>query len=167
MIRLLLALAFVLFTRAAWSAEATPATLERFLNAYQLEPVRAIWVFQLEKEVKSELEKLRATPGLSSETRNAIAKYESAAVAELQRRLTSENLRPRYAAIFGKVFTEEEMQEIARFYESPAGKASVKKRSQVAALIQEQYVGLAQEMSANLASVRKEVLESVQKKAGK
>lgn len=163
----LLVVALVLFTHAALASEATPATLERFLDAYQLEPVREIWAFRLEKEIKAELEKLRATPGLSSATRNAITKYESAAVAELQKRLTSENLRPRYAAIFGKVFTEEEMQEIARFYESPAGKASVKKRGQVAALIQEQFVGLAQEMSANLASVRREVLESVNKQQGK
>ena len=164
---LFLAISLALSNQIVFAAEPTQATLERFLNAYQFEPIREAWAFRLDREVKGELERLRSTPGLSLTARSAIAKYESAAVAELQKRLASENLQPRYAAIFKKVFTEEEMQEITRFYESPAGKASVQKRAQVSALVQEQFVGLAQEVSANLASVRKEVQDSVNKPQGK
>ena len=167
MIRILSALLLALFAHTVHAAEPTPATLERFLNAYQFEPIREAWAFRLDREIKGELEKLRATPGLSLETRSAITKYEAAASIELKKRLTSENLRPRYGAIFKKVFTEAEMQEITRFYESEAGKASVQKRAQVAALIQEQFVGLAQELSVSLAAVRKEVQDSANKPQGK
>jgi hypothetical protein len=82
-------------------------------------------------------------------------------------RLTSANLRPRYAAIFSKVFTDAEMIEIATFYESEAGKASVRKRPQIAALIQEQYAVIGEEFGRNLASAQAELQASVRKSQGK
>jgi hypothetical protein len=163
MIRVVAAAILAVLSLAAAAAEPTQATLERFLNAYQFEPIREAWAFRLDREIRAELTKLKGTPGLNEASRTAIGKYEVAASAELQARLTSANLRPRYAAIFKKVFTEEEMLEITRFYESDAGKASVQKRAQVAALIQEQFTGLAEEMARNLTAVRREVEESVSK----
>ncbi len=159
--KILITIFLAVLSHSAVAAEPTPATLERFLNAYQFEPIREAWAFRLDREIRGELERLKNTSGLNESARTAISKYQTAASAELQRRLTSENLRPRYAAIFKQVFTEAEMLEITRFYESEAGKASVQKRAQVAALIQEQFVSLAQEMATNLASVRKQVQESV------
>lgn len=167
MSRILSVLLLALAAQIANAAEPTQVTLERFLNSYQFEPIREAWAFRLDREIKGELERLRSTPGISPETRSAITKYEAAASAELRKQMTSENLRPRYAAIFKKVYSEAEMQEITRFYESEAGKASVQKRAQVAALIQEQFIGLSQELSASLASARKEVQDSASKPQGK
>jgi len=145
------------------AAEPTDATVERFLNAYQFEPIREAWAFRLDREMKMELARLKATPGLADNARNAIGKYETAASSELQTALSSASLRPRYAAIFKKVFTEEEMLEITRFYESPAGKASVQKRPLISSLIQEQFQSLSEGVARDLAGVRQEVEQAVAK----
>ncbi|WP_457324760.1 DUF2059 domain-containing protein [Roseateles sp. P5_E11] len=157
MTKVLSALLLTLLIQPALAQQPTPQTLERFLNAYQFEPVREAWGYRLDREVKAEIAKWRAKPGITPPLRAAIDKYEAALAAELQRSLSSESLRPRYAAIFGKVFNESEMLEITRFYESPAGKASVAKRPQIAALIQEQFTSIASEMEVNLKGARLEL----------
>jgi hypothetical protein len=145
------------------ASEPKPQTVDRFLDTYQFEPIREAWAFKLERDIKGEIARLRATPGLPDSMRAAIDKYESAVQAELRVQLASNNLRPRYAAIFSKVFSEEEMIEITRFYESEVGKSSVRKRSQIAGLIQQRMGAIADELSKNLSGARAELDEAVKK----
>ena len=161
--RKLLLVLLTAITGAAMAQQPTPQTLDRFLNAYQFEPIRESWAFKLDRDAKAEIAKWYAMPGMTPQLRSAVDKYQATASAELQRQMSSSNLRPRYVAIFGKVFTEQEMQEITRFYESPAGKASVAKRPQIAALIHEQLAAIATEMDANLKGAREQLEEAARK----
>lgn len=159
--RLIVITAISLSPQFVSAADPTPETIERFLNAYQFEPIRETWASKMERDAKTEIAKLRTTPGLNGPMRAAIDKYEVEALAELHTELAADNLRPKYAAIFGKVYTEEEMMGITRFYESDIGKTSVRKRPQIAALIQAQFSVLASELSRNLVGARSELEKSL------
>jgi hypothetical protein len=147
----------ICLTSAASAQQPTPETLDRFLKVYQFEPVREIFAFTLNRDTKAEISNWYATPEMTPQLRAAIDNYQIAVSVELQHQMSSVNLRHRYAAIFGTVFTEQEMQDIIRFYESPAGRASVAKRPQIAALIQEQMRAIAADMQVNLNDARLQI----------
>jgi hypothetical protein len=81
--KIILVIFAALVSLGSFGGEPSPATMDRFLNAYQFEPIREQWAFRLEREMKGELTKLRATPGLTDASKSALDKYEAVAIAEL------------------------------------------------------------------------------------
>ncbi|MFZ6778817.1 DUF2059 domain-containing protein [Undibacterium sp. Ji83W] len=159
--KLALFLALVLQAQFSLAAAPSTATMERFLNAYQFEPIREQWVFYIEREAKSQITKLRTMPDLNESGKIAVDKYENAVMQELESSLSASSLRQRYANIFSKVFTESEMLEITKFYESEVGKTSVKKRSQIGALIKEEMTSLSESIKRDLSKAQAELETSL------
>ena len=90
--RELLLVLLTAISTAAMAQQPTPQTLDRFLNAYQFEPIRESWAFKLDRDAKAEITKWSAIPGITPQLRSAVDKYQAAASAELQRQMSSVNL---------------------------------------------------------------------------
>ena len=124
----LLSLLSLLFLSVAAHAEVpTEASIVRLLDDMHIEKVVEAMKPAVENMMKQS--ELQATNGIppSAADQKAIDKFHAKVIDIMAATLTMDKLRPLYVRIYSQNFTQEEVDGLITFLESPAGKAYVNK----------------------------------------
>jgi hypothetical protein len=106
-------------------------SIDKLLVAMNVEKMIANMQAQVESAMKAGVDQsLRGQP-LSADQQQIVDALRVKISTELTSQLSWENMRPLYTQVYSETFTQEEIDGLTAFYESPAGKAFVSKVPQV------------------------------------
>lgn len=166
---LALILVFGLST-AAHAAAPTPESIEKLLRLMQAEKMLDGVRPQLDNMMKASMAQATQGKAVSPEEQKILDNYRAKAVAIVQNELTMPKLKPMYIDIYAKSFTQEEINGLIAFYDSPAGKAYVAKMpvvmQSIMADMPRRLNPMLQQMQKATEEMKKE-LDDLKKKKGK
>jgi hypothetical protein len=129
--RIFVALAFVGAAFLANAAAPTPQSIEQLLTLTQAEKVLDAIKPQMTAMIKSSLDQMLKDHKPSTDERKVLDAYVEESMDIMNKELTMDRLRPLYVQTYSTYFTQEEIDGMIAFYQSPVGKSMVTKTPQV------------------------------------
>jgi hypothetical protein len=121
----LLSMSFI--SLAAHAAPATEESVNRLLNAMHAEKIIDTLMAQMEPMMKEIEHHAEEGKTLSADDQKIMDKYRTKTIAIMNENLSWEKLKPLYLHTYSEAFTQEEVDSLITFYESPAGQAVINK----------------------------------------
>jgi len=125
--KLLAILSLLVISAAAQAAPPSEASVNRLLDAMQVDKVLDAIKPQLEGMMKQMEQQAQSGKTLSAADQKVFDKFHARVIAIMNKNLTMATLRPQYVRIYAQNFSQEEVDGMTAFYESPTGKAVVTK----------------------------------------
>jgi hypothetical protein len=116
---------------AALAAAPSNASLERLLAVTEVEKMLGTMHQQMEVMMKSGMDQALRGKSLPPEAEQAAATLRGKLVASMRQELSWESMKDLYIQVYAESFSQEEIDGLIAFYESPAGKAFVAKMPMV------------------------------------
>ena len=150
-------LCMLLVPLAALGAPASDASIERFLKLTEaeknLEAAQQYSEEMMQQAVREQNQRRMMSPEMQIKLREAMQKSAQA----MREEMSWANMKPLMVRIYAENFTQEEVDGLIAFYESPAGKAFAKKMPVVMEksmmMMQERIGPLMQKMEAKMQEV--------------
>jgi uncharacterized protein len=124
-------LCLVLLPLAALAAPASVESIERFLKLTEaqknLEAAQQYSEQMMKESLREQNQRRTLSPDAQNRMRDAMEKSAKA----MREEMSWANMKPMMVRIYAESFTQEEMDGLIAFYESPAGKAFTKKMPMV------------------------------------
>ena len=129
--KLLAALSLSLLALGAKAAPPTDASIERLLEVLQAKKLMDEKAKQVQAEIAPKLQSMVEGKSVSPEKRKALdalgARYTEKMIALVAEGLSWKNLQGALSQIYREVYTQDEVDGLITFYESPVGKSYVEK----------------------------------------
>jgi uncharacterized protein len=106
-------------------------SIDKLLVAMNVEKMIANMQAQVESAMKAGVDQSLRGQALSADQQKIVDALRVKISSELTSQLNWENMRPLYTQVYSETFTQEEINGLTAFYESPAGRAFVSKVPQV------------------------------------
>jgi hypothetical protein len=129
--RILVALVFVGSAFLANAAVPTPQSIEKMLALTQAEKILDALKPQMTAMIKASMDQMLKDRKPSAEERKILDTYAEESMDVVNKELTMDRLIPLYVQVYASHFTQEEVDGMIAFYESPVGKSMVAKTPQV------------------------------------
>jgi uncharacterized protein len=127
MIRFVTLLAFLTFVSLAHCAPASQESIDRLLVDAKVEKMLDTMFANVDQVMRRSMEAAMQGQQLSPEQQRVVDARAAKFVQVLREEMTWDKLRPLYVQIYQESFTQEEVDGLIAFYESPAGAAYVEK----------------------------------------
>ena len=127
MVKLITLLASLVFASLAYCAPASEESIDRLLADTKVEKLLDTMSVNVDQVMRRSMEASMQGQQLSPEQRRAIDATAATFVQVMREEMTWDKLRPLYVQIYQESFTQEEIDGLIAFYESPAGVAFVEK----------------------------------------
>jgi uncharacterized protein len=127
MVRVITLLAPLIFASLAHCAPASEESIDRLLADAKVEKLLDTMLVNVDQVMRRSMEASMQGQQLSPEQRRAIDATAATFVQVMREEMTWDKLRPLYVQIYQESFTQEEIDGLIAFYESPAGVAFVEK----------------------------------------
>lgn len=118
---------FVLLAAAAFAAAPSTASIDRLLTVTEAEKLLTSIHQQVEAMLQSGLRQGLAGKPMTPEVRQFVETFQKRMVADLKEEISWERMKAIYLSVYSETFTQEEVDGLIAFYESPTGKAFVAK----------------------------------------
>jgi len=127
MVKVITLLASLIFASLAHCAPASQESIDRLLVDAKVEKMLDTMLVNVDQVMRRSME--ASTPGqpLSPEQRRVVDAKGAKFVQVMREEMTWDKLRPLYVQIYQESFTQEEIDGLIAFYESPAGVAFIEK----------------------------------------
>jgi hypothetical protein len=129
--RILVTLALVGTAFLANAAVPTPQSIEKMLTLTQAEKILDAIKPQMTAMVKASVDQALKNQKPNAEVRKVLDDYLDESMAIMNTELTMERLMPLYLQTYASVYTQEEIDGMIAFYQSPAGKSMIAKTPQL------------------------------------
>jgi hypothetical protein len=129
--RILVALAFLGAAFFANAAAPTPQSIKQLLILTQAEKILDAIKPQMTAMIKSSMDQALKNQKPSAEARKVLDDYVDESMAIMNTELTMERLKPLYVQTYASYFTQEEIDGMIAFYQSPTGKSMITKTPQL------------------------------------
>jgi hypothetical protein len=128
---ILATLALACASLGAYAATPSPQSIEKLLSLTQAEKMLDSMKAQLDKPIQlTQKNAMKGRPP-SPEEQKVLNKFSANANKIIGNAMTMERFKPLYIKHYGQVFSQEEVDGMIAFYQSPAGKAMVTKMPQL------------------------------------
>jgi hypothetical protein len=127
MVKLITLLASLVFASLAYCAPASEESIDRLLADTKVEKLLDTMSVNVDQVMRRSMETSMQGQQLSPEQRQAVDGAAAKFVQVMREEMTWDKLRPLYVQIYQESFTQEEIDGLIAFYESPAGIAFVEK----------------------------------------
>ena len=127
MVKLITLLASLIFASLAHCAPASEESIDRLLVASKVEKMLDTMLVNVDQVMRRSMEASTQGQQLSPEQRRVIDATAAKFVQVMREEMTWDKMRPLYVQIYQESFTQEEIDGLIAFYESPAGVAFVEK----------------------------------------
>jgi hypothetical protein len=152
--------AFLICT-AAQAAAPTSESIEKLLVVTNSEKMVAAIQVQVDQAMKTGMAQAFKGQNMDADAQKTAEEMGKKLSADMRQDLSWENLKPVYIQVYSETFTQEEIDGLVAFYESPAGKAFVAKMPVV---MQKTMVPMMQRMQKTIQDTVQEVKAAKQKK---
>src|SRR6185437_11396519 len=148
-----------LFTLSAAAQAATPseASINRLLDDMHVEKVIDAVRPQLDNLMKQSEQQATGGKAPSAADQKILDKFHTKVVGIINANLTMEKLRPLYVRVYSQSFSQEEIDGLTTFLESPAGKAYVNKLPAVMQSVMAEMPTMMAPMTRDIQSAAKEM----------
>jgi hypothetical protein len=127
MVKLITLLASLIFASLAHGAPASLESIDRLLADTKVEKLLDTMSTNVDQVMRRSMEASTQGQQLSPEQRRVIDATAAKFVQVMREEMTWDKMRPLYVQIYQESFTQEEIDGLIAFYESPAGVAFVEK----------------------------------------
>ena len=127
MVKLITLLASLVFASLAYCAPASEESIDRLLAGAKVEKLLDTMLVNVDQVMRRSMEASMPGQQLSPEQRRVIDATATSFVQVMREEMTWDKMRPLYVQIYQESFTQEEIDGLIAFYESPAGVAFVEK----------------------------------------
>ena len=127
MVKFITLLASLIFASLAYCAPASQESIDRLLVDAKVEQLLDTMLANVDQVMRRSMETSMQGQQLSPEQRQAVDRAAAKFVQVMREEMTWDKLRPLYVQIYQESFTQEEIDGLIAFYESPAGVAFVEK----------------------------------------
>ncbi len=127
----LLALAFAGTTFLAHATAPTPQSIEQVLALTQAEKMLDAVKPQVGAQMKASLDRVLKGRKPSAEEQKVIDEFVAKSTKIMDEMLTMDRMRPLYVQLYTQYFSQEEVDGLIAFYQSPAGKSMITKMPQL------------------------------------
>ena len=127
MVKLITLLASLVFASLAYCAPASEESIDRLLADTKVEKLLDTMSVNVDQVMRRSMEASMQGQPLSPEQRRVIDATAASFVQVMREEMTWDKMRPLYVQIYQESFTQEEIDGLIAFYESPAGVAFVDK----------------------------------------
>jgi hypothetical protein len=127
MVKFIALLASLIFASLAHCAPASQESIDRLLVDAKVEKMLDTMFANVDQIMRRSMEGAMQGQQLSPEQRRVADATAAKLVQVMREEMTWDKLRPLYAQIYQETFTQEEVDGLIAFYESPAGAAYVEK----------------------------------------
>ena len=127
MVKLITLLASLIFASLAHGAPASEESIDRLLADAKVEKLLDTMLVNVDQVMRRSMEASMPGQQLSPEQRRVIDATATSFVQVMREEMTWDKLRPLYVQIYQESFTQEEIDGLIAFYESPAGVAFIEK----------------------------------------
>ena len=155
----LLALAALCLSFSAWAAPATDASIEQLLKLTQAESMIDAAYAQAEQAAGASMAEVMRGQRLTPEQQAAMSQFPARLMQIIREEASWEKMQAELTGIYRELFTQEEINSLIDFYQSPAGQAMVKKMP----LIQNKTVQIYQKILARAMPRIQKVMEETLK----
>ncbi len=129
--RIFVALAFVGATFLANAAAPTPQSIEQLLTLTRAEKILDAIKPQMAAMIKAGMDQALKDRKPGAEERKVLDDYVDESMKIMNTELTMDRLMPLYVQTYSSNFTQEEVDGMIAFYQSPAGKSMIAKTPQL------------------------------------
>jgi len=150
--------AFLICT-AAQAAAPTSESIEKLLVVTNSEKMVAAIQVQVDQAMKTGMAQAFKGQNMDADAQKTAEEMGKKLSADIRQDLSWENLKPVYIQVYSETFTQEEIDGLVAFYESPAGKAFVAKMPVV---MQKTMVLMQQRMGPMMQRMQKTIQDTVQ-----
>lgn len=154
-----LALAALCLSFSAWAAPATDASIEQLLKLTQAESMIDAAYAQAEQAAGASMAEITRGQRLTPEQQAAMSQFPARLMQIIREEASWEKMQAELTGIYRELFTQEEINSLIDFYQSPAGQAMVKKMP----LIQNKTVQIYQKILARAMPRIQKVMEETLK----
>ena len=144
----------------AIAAPVSAESVEKLLALTQVEKLLVSVRTQTDQMVTTTTTRMLDGRQTSPEERKRMSEFQAKALATMREEMSWERMKPLYVQIYVETFTQEEIDGLITFYESPPGRAYIAKMPAVAqksmAIMQERMVPLMRRMQENVGEFMKE-----------
>lgn len=148
-----------LICAAAHAAAPTPESIDKLLEVTATEKLVANVHNQVEQAMKSSMAQTFKAQKLDASAQKLAEDLAKRISDDLQEELSWEKLKPIYVQVYTETFTQEEIDGLIAFYQSPAGKAFVAKMPVV---MQKSMVLMQQRMGPVIQKMQKTIHDTVE-----
>jgi uncharacterized protein len=127
MVKIIPLLASLIFASLAHCAPASQESIDRLLVDAKVEKLLDTMLANVDQVMRRSMEASTQGQQLSAEQWRAVDATAARFVQVMREEMTWDKLRPLYVQIYQESFTQEEIDGLIAFYESPAGVAFVEK----------------------------------------
>ena len=127
MVKVITLLASLIFASLAHCAPASQESIDRLLVDAKVEKMLDTMLVNIDQVMRRSMEASTQDRQLSPEQRRVIDATAARFARVMREEMTWDKLRPLYVQIYQESFTQEEIDGLIVFYESPAGVAFVEK----------------------------------------
>ena len=127
MVKFITLLALLIFASLAYCAPPSQESIDRLLVDAKVEQLLDTMLANVDQVMRRSMETSTQGQQLSPEQRQAVDGAAAKFVQVMREEMTWDKLRPLYVQIYQESFTQEEIDGLIAFYESPAGVAFVEK----------------------------------------
>jgi len=151
---------FSVFT-AAQAAPPTQESVEKVLSDMQVGKTLDAIRPKVYTMMKASIDQATQGKVLSPAVQKIVDNFRDKAVAIVESELTADKLMPIYVSIYTKSFTQEEIDGLIAFYESPAGKAYITKMPLVAQSVMAEMPRLMNPMIQDMQKATEEMKQEI------
>lgn len=123
----LLALLCLVASASAFAAPPSPASIEKLLTVTRAERMLDTTLKNLDGAMKRSMAQSLQGEKLSPEGKRITDSFATKSVAVMRDEMSWAKMKPLYVRLYSESFTQEEVDGLLAFYESPAGQAFVEK----------------------------------------
>ena len=127
MVKVIILLASLIFASLANCAPASEESIDRLLADAQVAKLLDTMLVNVDQVMRRSMEASMQGQQLSPQPRRVIDATAASFVQVMREEMTWDKMRPLYVQIYQESFTQEEIDGLIAFYESPAGVAFVEK----------------------------------------
>ena len=127
MVKVITLLASLIFASLAHCAPASQESIDRLLVDAKVEKMLDTMLVNIDQVMRRSMEAATLGRPLSPDQRRVVDATAARFVQVMRDEMTWDKLRPLYVQIYQESFTQEEIDGLIAFYESPAGVAFIEK----------------------------------------
>lgn len=153
-------LALLVLPAGARAAPAGAQSVERLLALTQVEKLLVAVLSQTDQMVTTTTVRMLEGRHASPDERKRVTEFQAKMLGAMREEMSWEKLKPHYVRIYTETFTQEEIDGLIAFYESPAGQSYVAKMPAVAqksaALMQDLMAPMIRKLQENAGEFMRE-----------
>jgi hypothetical protein len=159
--RILLALALLLQVGLSQAAPPSAESIERLLSVTRTESLIESMYGNMEEVMRQSMKQAAGNKPLTAEQQRVFDVLPARFTALVRQEMSWPKMKPQYVQIYQESFSQEEIDGLIAFYESPAGQAAIAKMP----LVMQKSMNLVQQQMQTLMPLMQKMIDDAKKEA--